>query len=176
MELKQKTIDEKIKAIKNYLEKEDTDDLEMALNVFNLIKRGNAFGNSFFEHESIIFNNILEFVNIKNKLTPELTKFCKKLVVIFYNCIQRCNDFEKKQETKPIPLIYRHALYQADFLTMSQIAMEYGVEDFTNEIYENGLDILASMSDKMSIFNKFTLNFSEEEINNGDTGKSNINV
>lgn len=165
MELKQKTTEEKIEAIKQYLTNEDTNDLEMALNLFNLIKRGNSFSKSFFEHESIMFKDVLEFVNIKNKLTPELTAFCKKLLVIYYNAIYRCNDFEKKQETKPIPVIYRHALYQADFLTMSQLAMEYKLDDFTSETYENGLDILSAMADKLSLFNKFTQPLREKEEN-----------
>jgi len=168
MELKQKTTAEKVEALKNYLVNEDTEDLELALNIFNLIKRGNAFGDSFFAHESIIFNDILEFVNIKNTLAPELTAFCKKLLVIYYNAIYRCNDFEKRQETKPIPTIYRHILYQADFLTMSQLAMEYKVDNFTNETYENGLDILSAMADKLSLFNKFTQPLREEENKNGN--------
>lgn len=176
MELKQKTTEEKIEALKKYLVDEESNDLEMSLNVFNLIKRGNAFGDSFFKHESIIFNNILEFVNIKNTLTPELTAFCKKLLVIYYNCIYRCNDFEQRQETKPIPTIYRNILYQADFLTMSQIAMEYKVEDFTTELYENGLDILTSMADKLSLFNKFAQPILREDNTNGSENGTNTNV
>lgn len=162
MELKQKTKEEKIEALRKYLANEDTEDIELALNIFNLVKRGNAFDNSFFEHESIIFNDILEFVDIKNALTPELTAFCKKLLVIFYNIIYRCNDFEKTNETKPIPNIYRYALYQMDFLTLSQLAMEYKIDNFTDEAYENGLDILTVIADKLSLFNKFATQLKEK--------------
>ena len=51
MDFKQKTTDEKIELLKNYLLNENSNDLILALNIFNLIKRGNSFAKSFFEHK-----------------------------------------------------------------------------------------------------------------------------
>lgn len=146
------SFNEKIELLKKYINTEESEDIELSLNLFNLIKRGNSLDDSFFQHEKIIFADPIEFIDIKNALHEELTKFCKKLLDIYYSCIYTCNNFEIKPENKKIPLIYKYFLLQADFLTMSQICIDYGITNITGDYYEDSFAIISNMSNKLNIF------------------------
>lgn len=178
IELKNKSQEEKIQAFKDYLNDPNNEDPIMSLNLFNLIKYGNNWDQSFFEHPDIIFNSILEFINIKNGLKEELSIFCNRLLNIFYNCIYNCCKIITDEEVKPIPAIYKNILLQGDFLFMSELANEYKFTSFEDAVYESPFSVLVPMANKISIFNNLilsnmsTLQQSDVEEINHDNKKS----
>ena len=78
MELKNKSLEEKVEALKTYLNNENSDNMIIALNIFNLLKSGNNWSNSFFEHEDIIFNNTdIEGFEVKKYINMSLYEMDK---------------------------------------------------------------------------------------------------
>lgn len=158
MELKNKSLEEKVEALKTYLSNENSDNMIIALNIFNLLKSGNNWSNSFFEHEDIIFNNIIEFIDIKNKLKNELDTFCLKVLNIYYSCIYNFyNLVEYQTDSMDIPNIYMHFLLQADFQTLAELSQMYNFKTFDGINYKNGFVIISSMANKVKLFNELIL-------------------
>lgn len=151
MELKNKSIEDKIEVIKQYLNDENNEDISLSLNLFNLLKYGNNWDESFFQHEEILFNSILEFIQIKNAVKPQLDIFCDKLLNIYYNCIYNCSKIVTEEEVHPIPVIYRNILLQGDFLFMSNLANDYKFTSFKEVVYDDPLSILVPMSNKLGL-------------------------
>lgn len=158
MELKSKSLNEKIEALKSYLNNESSDDIIMALNVFNLLKSGNNWDDSFFEHKDIIFNDILEFIEIKNTLKDELDTFCLKVLSIYYSCIYNfSNIIEYQSDSIEIPTIYMHFLLQSDFQLLAELSQAYKFKNFEPISYKNGFMIIGSIANKLQLFNKLIL-------------------
>ena len=151
MELKNKSTEDKIEAIKQYLNDENNEDISLSLNLFNLLKYGNNWDESFFQHEEILFNSILEFIQIKNAVKPQLDIFCNKLLNIYYNCIYNCSKIVTEEEVQPIPVIYRNILLQGDFLFMSNLANDYKFTSFKEVVYDDPLSVLVPMSNKLGL-------------------------
>lgn len=167
MELKNKSLEEKIEALKSYLNNENDEDPILSLNLYNLIKFGNNWDESFFQHPDIIFNSILEFIQIKNKLKVELNNFCNKLLNIYFNCIYNCSKVVTDEEIKPIPVIYRNILLQGDFLFMSELANNYKFTTFEEVVYENPFSILVPMANKLGLLYNF-ISFNSEIFEKSD--------
>lgn len=172
MELKNKSLEEKIEALKAYLADENNEDIILALNLYNLIKYDNSWDESFFQHENIIFNSILEFIQIKNALKNELNTFCLKLLNIYYSCIYNCGNLIVDEDAKPIPALYKHILLQGDFIFMSKLANDYKFTSFDNTVYSNAMSILIPMINKLGLLYNFmsynmetleTINESEQQ-------------
>lgn len=155
MELKNKSLEEKIEALKSYLNNENDEDPILSLNLYNLIKFGNNWDESFFQHPDIIFNSILEFIQIKNKLKIELNDFCNKLLNIYFNCIYNCSKVVTDEEIRPIPTIYRNVLLQGDFLFMSELANNYKFTAFEEVVYEDPFSVLVPMANKLGLLYNF---------------------
>lgn len=151
MELKNKSTEDKIEVIKQYLNDENNEDISLSLNLFNLLKYGNNWDESFFQHEEILFNSILEFIQIKNAVKPQLDIFCNKLLNIYYNCVYNCGKIVTEEEVHPIPVIYRNILLQGDFLFMSNLANDYKFTSFEEVVYDDPLSILVPMSNKLGL-------------------------
>ena len=148
--LKQKDIKEKIKILREYIQSENSDDKLLSLNVYLLIKRNNTFDDSFFEHEDVMFNDIMEFIDIADELHDDLDNFSKKLCGIYLSCIKNCHIIETSPAT-PIGKKYLYVLYMLDFLTLSSIMknLEFNIDE---TVYSESYEVIVNLANKISCF------------------------
>lgn len=168
-DIKQKSTEEKIEIFKKWLQDENTDDNFATLNVFLLVKNSNNFDKSFFEHKDVIFNDILEYIDIVDALNDELQHFTTKLVSIYMSCIKNCSLDISTEEHSKMPILYKNVLCMMDFLSLSTLIRSTYIEA-CDEIYEESLDIMISLTSKLAWFSAICENtydkiFGEEEIN-----------
>ncbi len=150
--IKQKTTEEKIQLLKEYLSNENTDDKILALNIFLLIKHNNSFDDSFFTHEDVIFNDIMEFIDIIDELKNDLKRYTEKLLGIYISCIKNCNlSTFNVNNICNIPLIYLHVLYMMDYMTLSSLCNNFDCND-DDSIYSESYEVVVNLSNKISCF------------------------
>lgn len=150
--IKNKDAKEKIEIIKNYLLDEKSNDKVLALNVFLLIKRNNTFDDSFFEHKDVIFNDVMEFIDIADELHSELENFISKLLGVYLSCIKNCSLVVSDQ-SKHIPTNILYVLYMMDYLTLSTLINNNDIQE-DNTHYDESYEVVVSLSEKISyLFN-----------------------
>ena len=148
--LKQKTIEEKIQVLSNYIDNENSNNDLLALNLFLLIKRDNNFDETFFEHEDVIFNDIMEFIDIADALHDKLQVFIETLLGIYLSCLKNCS-IDVADNTPTMPTVYLHVLYMMDYITLSKLMLLYNPVSSV-EKYKESYDVVLSLSNKLSCF------------------------
>lgn len=155
-ELKNSTTEQKIAALKLYMTDTDIYNHQLALNLHNLLRKIRMFDASFYEHESVLFSNYVEYIDIKEALADELIEFKRTMAAIYFACLRYCGDFVERQNSETIPTVYKHQLFMADFLMMSNILRELGDDLECDDVaYSDAFDIIASMSNKLNFFTQF---------------------
>lgn len=157
--IKNKTIEEKIDVLRNYLSDNNSDDKLLALNIFLLIKKNNNFEKDFFEHEDVIFSNIVEYIDIADALSDELNEVIQNIIAIYLSCITNCSVLNLNYDTQvSIPIVYLHILYMMDFFTLSRLMrevlnfIELNNNKYYLNVYKESYEIILSLSNKMSCF------------------------
>lgn len=150
--LKHRPIEERIEFIRKGLQDINSDNQELAFNLYLLIKGNNNFPDEFFASERVIVNDLMDTIDIMGKNEVAINELKTKLVGIYLSSIKNCGMITS-QKTTPIPTLYRNILYLLDFTTMSALIDETKTTEFTDKtFYSDGFSVISVMASKMSMF------------------------
>ena len=149
--LKNDTTDNKIKCIRDFINSENTEMNDiLAFTIYLLIKGKHTFSEDFFNNDKVIFNDIMEFIDIKEAVGEDLKNFCEKLLGIYFACIKFCTVNEEIPVDK-IPTNIKSVLLFLDFQTLSNLQKLY-IPKENNIQYQDALDVLYALSSQLYMY------------------------
>ena len=158
IDLKKVSKENKIKALKYSLEREDLTNSSMILNILNMIKVFNTLDEGFFNNEYVYFTNLTELLDIKHSLKEELTTFITNLSIWFISIINSMHKVEYSylDNVVKIPKVYERIIMISDFMTLSGIfsrAKPFSTNDL--KLIENAYGYMVSLTNKSAVASKF---------------------
>lgn len=154
--LKTLSMEEKIKVIKEYIKNVYANDKYLAFNVYLLIKKNNNYDESFFMSDDVMFNDLCEFIDLKEEIKEDLVNFIREMNGIYISCCKYCKlvDSNKYENIGP-----RHfyIFCLLDFQTISELIETYGISECDRK-FENAFNVIAALSSKAYFLNSFLNN------------------
>lgn len=155
LRLKDFSFEHKVRIMKDALNNADLNDIILTLNIINLIKCSNDLPDEYFQDDNIIFNSIVEILDLSIELEEDLTKIRRDVSVAFMSLFKSYHKFEYADTEKHIQLnnLIRNILLTCDLLTLSTM---FSVSDDINssELYyvDNAMFLIQNILYKNSIF------------------------
>lgn len=132
------------------------------MNLITLLRAYNDFSDDFFALDTIYFNSITEFLDIKLELKTEIDKFVNDFSTWYYSlfkCIHKV-EINFLETFKPLPNTFSGIITALDFVTISGIISKATNVDFKNlYLVENALTYISVLSQKNSLASMFMNKF-----------------
>jgi hypothetical protein len=132
------------------------------MNLITLVRAYNDFSDDFFTSDTIYFNSITEFLDIKLELKNELDNFINDFSTWYYSlfkCIHKV-EINFLETFKPLPNTFSSIITALDFVTISGIISKATNVDFKNlYLVENALTYISVLSQKNSLASMFMNKF-----------------
>lgn len=161
--IKNLSIQQRILALSEALDRLDLIDPLFLLNIHALIRKNNTFADSFFQCEEIFINNIVEMLDFQIDLSDKLKSLSKKLCTIYMSLFKSCGIVEVPSDTVvyKIDNLYHGLLLLSDFVSMSGMLQSQEEIQFNDlMLVDNSGFYLAKMSASFVI--------SDRLLNNGE--------
>lgn len=154
--IKSLSIDEKAEIIRNYMSNVFANDKYLAFNVYLLIKKNNNYDESFFESNDVMFNDLCEFIDLKQEIKDDLEKFIREMNGIYISCCKYCKLVDSKNYENIGPRHF-YIFCLLDFQTISELIETYGISECDRK-FENAFNVIAALSSKAYFLNSFLNN------------------
>lgn len=146
----------------NWFSNYDIVNPSILMNLITLLRAYNDFSDDFFALDTIYFNSITEFLDIKLELKTEIDKFVNDFSTWYYSlfkCIHKV-EINFLETFKPLPNTFSSIITSLDFVTISGIISKATNVDFKNlYLVENALTYISVLSQKNSLAGLFMNKF-----------------
>jgi hypothetical protein len=144
LNLKALSFEDRLEILRSALNNQDLLDSTLVLNIFNLINSYKELNKDYYSSEEVMVNSTIEFIDMKNKLKEELTKFSNELARYYISIIKTVGvtDFPANNLPQPIPYVYQRILLISDFISMSNIIKS--IQEVNGLIYVENAELFLS--------------------------------
>jgi len=160
---------EKLEHLKRILSNIETESSEEVLNIIYLCQTNGTCEDSFFQSESVWFNDITELVDTRSDLSKEIGSFIHELNKYFLSLFKSQGSLVTK-ETPMIPVLFQRVMLVSDFLSLgNNLKRSPNLSMVDVPTVSNAYPLLVSLSARTSISD----NFLNEFLKNANVSGSN---
>ena len=148
--LKELSTEEKVEKLLAYLRGEEIT-TELAFNVFLQLIPPVNYRNDFFEHEAVMYSNVIEFVKIAGKIKKEIIEFAGHLLGMYEACFKHCVPITTDKKEVNVPDHFLRVFALLDFQKIDKLYEKY--EAYPNNYkYTNSYKVMYGFLQKFDFY------------------------
>ena len=163
---KSSSMEEKVKYLQIVMKDEAASDEIGVHNLFCLLST-QVLPDELFEKETVIFNDLEDFSDIKTELRPDLTELKKKLAYYYMSILTSCRQvsFPKNDSIVDLPKLYSILIGNLGFFTLNNILYNQldSIDKKSLVIVNNSLTIMGFLTRPLFIMDDLIKAFEKGE-------------